>query len=133
MNFVKLITIPFYTRQLHVTPLYCALFINLHFFKEFTKLNKFGIIGELLPSGASLYTFSLKRKKNEFGKGDNKFPFSPLYLKGLRSGFLVTKIFSSFLLRVYNFCFKTEIISRAFNARLGMFGTIFMFVKMRLF
>ena len=30
---------------------------HLLLFKYFTKLNKFGIVGKLLPSGASIYTF----------------------------------------------------------------------------
>ena len=54
--------------------------------------------------------------------------------KRVQSGFLVNASFSSFWIRIYNFCFETEtIISRAFDARLGTFGTFFMFVKKKRF
>ena len=52
-------------------------------------------------------------------------------IKGLQTGFLVTKGFTSFWLRIYNFCFEVGTISRAYNARLGMVGTSFMFIKTR--
>ena len=58
-------------------------------FNEFTKLNKFGIIGKLLASGASLYTFSLKRKKWIWREW--QWVFLSFYLKGLQSWFLLTK------------------------------------------
>ena len=70
--------------------------------KYVTEVNKFGIPGKLLPSGASLYTFSLKRKK--WCKKWQWF-FSTFYLKQLK------------------FCFEAETILRTFSARLGTVDT----------
>ena len=43
--------------------------------------------------------------------------FSTFYLKGLQSEFFVAKNFNILWLRIYNFCFKSETILKAFNAR----------------
>ena len=35
------------------------------------------------------------------------------------------------ILRIYNYCFKAETVSRTFNARSGTVGMFFMFAKTR--
>ena len=67
-------------------------------FKYFTKVNKFGILGKLLPSGALLYTFSLKRKKWYCKKW--QWVFSTSFLVKLKF-FLTTNI--KFLFRCGNY------------------------------
>ena len=62
-------------------------------FKEFTKVNKFGNVEKWLPSVASFYTFSLKRKKWTWKKW--QWVLHNFYLKGLQSGFLLTKSLDS--------------------------------------
>ena len=52
--------------------------------------------------------------------------------KRMQSGFLVTNRFNYFPIRI-DFFFKSEITLRAFNARLGIVGTFFMFIKTRQF
>ena len=59
--------------------------------------------------------------------------FSTFYLKGVQSGFSVSKSFKSFWLGISKFCFEVEIIPRAFHARLNTIGTFFMFIRTREF
>ena len=68
-----------------------------------------------LQSGASLYTFSVTAKTRSWRKW--QWVFSTFYLKGLQSEFFVAKSFNILWLRIYNFCFKSETILKAFNAR----------------
>ena len=101
--------------------------------KQLTKLNKFGIIGKLLPSRASLYTIPLIKEiyLYKITMIFLFFFFLTFYLKGLQSGFFVTKSFNSFSLLIDNFCLKPQVISKASNVKLGTVGTFFMFIKTR--
>ena len=83
-------------------------------FKEFIKLNKFGIVRKWLLRGASICTFSPKRKKEIWKKW--QLIFSTFYLKDSQSGFLATKSFNFFWLRIYIFCFETE---KSFQCKTG--------------
>ena len=74
-EFCKSFKNTFFKEQLHATAsIIITLLKNnfqfvMHFsptfvtFQILTKLSKFGIVGKLLPSGALLYIFSVKRKK----------------------------------------------------------------------
>ena len=106
-----------------------AFFQTSLLFNYFTKVNKFGILGKFLPSGTWLYTFSLKRQKCCCKKW--QWVFSTFHLKELQSGSIAS--FSFFWLRIQNFCFKSENISRAFDAGLGAVVTFTMFTKTREF
>ena len=63
-EFCEIFKKTFFVEHLRVTAFYCTLFTKLRYSSNiFSKLNKSGIFGKLLPSGVSLYIFPLKTKE----------------------------------------------------------------------
>ena len=64
-------------------------------------------------------TVHLCSKSNKWIWLNWQWVFTTFYLKELQSGLLVLKSLNTSSLRLHNFCFKAESISRDLNARLG--------------